>query len=42
MMDNEEAKSYFLSCNLQRKVFIKVVLPEVESDHQYGEIVNVS
>ena len=42
IMDNEEAKACFLSCKLQRKVFLNVVLTEVESDSKYCEILNVS
>ena len=41
MMDNEEVKSYFLSCKHQRKVFIKIVIKEIENDQKHSGILHV-
>ena len=42
MMNNDEAKSYFLSCKHQRKVFIKIVIKEIENDQKHSGILQVT
>ena len=41
MMDNEEVKSYFLSCKYQPKVFINIVIKEIENDQKHSGILHV-
>ena len=41
MMENEEAKTCFLSCKHQRKVFIKIVIKEIENDQKHSGILHV-
>ena len=42
IMESYDAKSYFLACKMQRKVFIKSVLIETRSHYTYSSILETS
>ena len=42
IMESYEAKSYFLSCKMQRNVFLKVVMIETHANENYTGILEAT